>query len=262
MEEAEKLKPSLGTRIKRFLKLDKPPYVWELQAHYTTGSRGTGYGWHTIWQTDTHEPKPVEVADKFEPGVRYRVLRRNLETGRFDKICWTHYEPLGEGETGGIQRIEEKIEEARERRQPLRPADVMSAWAQDLKEALAPLQALGEIRRDLLSALGVSEGGEAAQIPPLQFSGAAPWFMHPYVMKYGAEAVKDVIGYTFDRIEKVGKRILVEESEESGGEEGATEEVALPRPIEFVEKEETPTPTAPVEEIKPEEKPRRRRRRE
>lgn len=234
--ESEEFKPKLPlkTKLKRFLRLDSPPHEWELQVFYTTGSRKAGYGWHTLWRTDDHEPKRVEVADKFEPGCRYRVLRRNLETGRYDKICWTHYEPAGpEVVEGARERIEEKIESAQ---RPLKPRDVMAGWAEELKESLAPLLMLGEIRKDLLGALGVSEGGTMAEIPPLQFSGSAPWFMHPYVVKYGADAMKEVIGYAFDRVEKITKKVgLVEEEE---GEE--VEEIALPRPSEFKIQEVTP----------------------
>lgn len=257
MAEPEEFKPKvpLKTKLKRFLRLDSPPYEWELQVFYTTGSRRAGYGWQTILKTDDREPKKVEVANMFEPGGRYRLLRRNLETGRYDKICWTHYEPAGpEVVEGAKEKIEEKTELAQ---RPLKPSDVMRGWAEELKESLTPLVMLGEIRKDLLGALGVSEGG-VGEIPPLQFSGAAPWFMHPYVMKYGADAVKEVIGYAFDRVEKIAKRTgLVAEEEEE-----VEEEVELPRPSEFKVEEVTPAEvkTETETEVKPIKSSKARRR--
>jgi len=263
--EEEKVKVPLKTRLKRLLGFDSPPRMWELQIFY--GKRGSGrpYGWHTIWTTDDHEPKPSEVADQFEPGQRYRLIRRNLETGRYDKICWKHFEPKGpELLEGATEKIEEKTTRPPPRQ--LTPTEVMGAWAMQVKEVLEPLKYLGEIRRDILEAFGANEGGggnsSSEAIPPLRFSGEAPWVMHPYVVKYVGDTVKEIIGYGFDRAEKFAQKVGI--SPEAGLEaETEIEEITLPRPSEFFQPETPLEPTTaavqptalkepePIEEVKP-----------
>lgn len=226
------IKPSRLSRLKRKLGLDSPPLRYELQEYLGRGARG----WFTITTSDEKLEKR-ECLGNFKPGGMYRVLVKDLETGKYRKMLWKHYEPKPGMEM--VEGAEEKIEEhrARAERAPT-PSEVMGMWAEQVKADLAPFVALGGIMKEIREAFmgastGMGGGGEMmGEIPRLEFSGKAPWLMHPYIVKYTTDAVKSVVDHGFDRLEKFREQAM---GEGQVAEEEAVEEeaIVLPKPSEF-----------------------------
>jgi len=162
--------------------------------------------WRTIDQSD--QAITIDNARlRFRPGCLYRVVEMNIETGKFERQVWKHYEP--DLRVIGVAKPEEEEEKPKRRkRKKVTPADVMRTYARQLNEMLQPLVELQEV----LNTLGnLGAGSSTAQppqqgfdLPPLQFKGEAPWYLHPYIVSYVGNMVKDVTDF-FNRLERTLK---------------------------------------------------------
>ena len=185
-----------------------------------------------------------ECVGYFQPGAMYQLMRQDVETGKWAGVAWKHFEP--------DLRPKELLEKPKKKlKKPVpTPAAVMAQYASDLRNMLEPLSELNEVFKTLQSFGGSppAEGGEGGMggVPPLDFKGGAPWYLHPYIVTYVGRMISDVSDHFFDRLDKSLGR--TEEKEEEG-------EVPPPPSIEEYEEEEeeeeeemTPPPELPEEE--------------
>jgi len=232
---------------------------WEkVQCEYVLEEYGRegGRGWVQITEPSGEIPTMAEARENFTPGCHYRIMARSVEeseaegikAGKFVGVVWSHYEPL----PGGVKPIKQVKTKA-----PPPPKDAVESvkeWAVEVRRVLEPIKTFGDAMRDLREGLieivgtpqqgqGVSPGeGGQWEIPPLEYDGKAPWFMHPHVASILAEEVKGVIDFAAKRFEQVIR---------GPSEEGAVREEGvplLPRLSDFQEKgEEAPAIEAPSE---------------
>ena len=176
----------------------KKEWVYELQVYEN--------GWVSI-TGQVNTKKKEDFQQLFEPGKLYRLMRRDPDSMKFDKVVWRHFEP-----EPVIRARRPKRERERESHPPpreLTPADVMKQWAEGLYAHLEPLRHVGQIVKDIreaFSGMGFGGGGEQ-QLPPLEFEGKAPWFMHPYVAKSFGDVIKEVIDHGFNRLERFASKV-------------------------------------------------------
>lgn len=214
-------------KLKSFFKRDSSPCTYELQEYGGGGEKG----WRTIKTADLKISKK-DVLDAFTPGHYYRLLERSLETGKFTKVIWKHYEPRL-----GIQDKEAEPKVVREEAPPPSPAEVMSEYAEGFREYMKPMIVFGEIMKDMRESFFGATGGNPSggEIPPLEFSGKAPWMMHPYVVKTLGDTVNQVIDHAADRflkpLQKAG--YLPAEEEKPPEEKEELPDLKLPSPKEF-----------------------------
>lgn len=236
-------------KIKKLFSREPKVYRYELQEWGGGGSKG----WATIADSDLPR-KPDEFSEFFKPGRIYRLLVRDMETGRLVKMKWRHYEPSPE-----IRIHRTKAEREREVSQqppPMSASQIMMSWAEELQTTLQPLQALGQLMQQIretfnqFSSGGGGGGGGAMQIPPPEFEGKLPALMHPYVVQQVGNTVKDVTDHFFGRLEEFRKKAM---QEMAPTVETETETVSLPRLEQYMPSEAEETEAETVEEKKTEE---------
>ena len=211
-------------------------WLYELQVYQN--------GWKTISEA-TPEKSKDNYVEFFEPGKLYRLMRKNPDTQRYDKVVWRHWEPA--------PRPTKLREEPKERVQPrparpITPAEYMREYAEQLYAMLEPIRIIGEIGKNIRDAFsGFGGGGGETTLPPLEFEGKAPWFVHPYMTKTWEGVATRIIDYGAKRLEQVIEKLRqpVTPTEE----EIATE---FPTLEEFTEEEYAPTARTEVE-VKPSE---------
>jgi len=208
-----------------------------LQEYGATGKPG----WATISNPSGEIPKKQECIDLFKPGCHYRVMAKSVESGTFVGVVWKHYEPL----PGGIQpkpEKEERPQQPRETRVARTPSEWMGEYAKQIAETLEPLAELIEAIKgiDILGGGGGGQAGQAnpQQFPPLEFSGRAPWVLHPYIVREIGDQIKEVSDHLMDRLSglpvEAAKRMEAEATRKTGEEE-EEEMPLLPNPEEYVE---------------------------
>ena len=185
-------------------------------------------GWVTITQP-TDKKRKEDYQELFVPGKLYRLMRKDPDTYQYDKMVWRHYEPAPVIPL--VQRKKERPPPERSER-PLSPADFMRAYVEGLREYMEPVRMFGQIARELREAFSGTVGGEGASIPPIEFEGKAPWFMHPYVAKTWGDIAKEVIDHGAKRL---GEVIEKAKSAITPTEEAAPEEAEFPRLEEYEE---------------------------
>ena len=198
-------------------------------------------GWVTITKPSDKKRKE-DYQELFVPGKLYRLMRKDPDSFTYDKMVWRHYEPAPV--TPVIHRKREREERPPER--PLSPAEFMRAYVEGFREYVEPVKMFGEIARELREAFSGSVSG-GSEIPPIEFEGKAPWFMHPYVAKAWGDIAKEVIDHGAKRLGEV-----IEKAKSTIGptEEVAPEEVEFPRLEEYEEYPEEVVATSEVE-VKP-----------
>jgi len=218
-------------KIKKLFKREPKVYRYELQEWGGAGSKG----WQTIADSDLPR-KPDEFSEFFKPGRIYRLLVRDMETGRLVKMKWRHYEPSPE-----IRRHKAKEKEEREVAPPppMSASQIMMSWAEELQTSLQPLQALGQLMQQIRETFNQfssgTGGGGSMQIPPPEFEGKLPALMHPYVVKQVGDTVKDVTDHFFGRLEEFRKKAVQEMTAPTV--ETETETVSLPRLEQYMPQE-------------------------
>ena len=170
-------------------KLGKP-WLYELQVFEN--------GWHTISEL-TDKKRKEDYQDLFEPGKLYRLMRKDPDSLRYDKMVWRHFEP---SPVIPVRRPKKEREE-RPPPQPITPSQYMKVWAEGLREYLEPIRMIGEVARDIREAFSGIGGESSGGIPPIEFEGKAPWFMHPYVAKTWGDVAKEVIDHGAKRLGEV-----------------------------------------------------------
>jgi len=224
-------------------KWERQPCTFELQEYGGAGKPG----WATVSNPAGEIPKKDECAELFKPGCHYRVIAKSVETGKIVGQVWKHYEPL----PGGLQakpEKEERPQQSREPRGPRSPKEWMAEYAQEIADTLEPLATLIEAVKgiDLFSGGGGGGSqGNPQQFPPLDFSGKAPWVLHPYIVREIGNQVKDVSDHIFDRLSNLPVEAAkkMEAQAESTVQEGEEEEEVplLPSPDDYVRTERTET---------------------
>ena len=153
----------------------------------------------------------------------YRVIARAVEddekagikAGTYVGVAWKFYEPL----PGGVRELKEPKAKVVKETKPTDVSELMSKYVDEIDRVVTPLAKLGEVFTKIReSVLGVAqsggggsegEGGEDDSayggIPPLEYDGKAPWFMHPYIAHTIAEEIKGVIDFGAKRFEQVMK---------------------------------------------------------
>jgi len=245
-------------------KWEREPCTFELQEYGAAGKPG----WATISKPTGEVPNKQECAELFQPGYHYRVLAKSVETGKIVGVVWNCYEPL----PGGIEAKPEKEEKAppqpREPRGPRSPSEWMGEYAKQVADTLEPLAELVEAVRGL-DIFGGGGGGQPPanpqQFPPLDFSGKAPWVLHPYIVREIGNQIKDVSDHIMDRLSglpaEAAKRMQAQAEAGVKAPEEEEEMPLLPNPEEYVEEEKTmeePETVPSLEETQPPEKPKRR----
>ena len=232
-----------------------------------------GRGWSDITEPTGEPPSISSAKELMKPGNHYRVIARAVEdsekegikAGTYVGVAWKFYEPL----VGGVRELKEPKAKVVKETKPTDVSELMSKYVDEIDRVVTPLAKLGEVFTKIReSVLGVApsggrgdseeeegEGGGYGEIPPLEFEGKAPWFMHPYVAHAIAEEIKGVIDFGAKRMEQVLK----------GGAEGEAavaaeeEEPLLPSIKEYeaekpaeekVAEEEAEEPAAEEEEEK------------
>lgn len=235
--------------MKLFKKVwDKVLCSFELQEY---GSNG-GKGWNSIIEPTGNCISKAEAREMFRPDRHYRVIARALEgeqAGRFIGVVWDHYEPA---------RGLVKKEDVRERAPPKSKEieDVIDEYAEKVEKVLAPipkiLDSLEGIRQKFAPSPeeGVSEArGEGYEIPPPEFEGKLPAFMHPFVVKTIADEIKGVMDYGATRFQQAfGAGTLP--SQQPRAEE---EEEVIPSLAKFKERRHPVEEQAPPAEAEEEE---------
>lgn len=232
-------------------KWEKATCTFVLQEYGAEGVRG----WGDITDPTGEVPTKEESMEYFKPGRHYRVMARYIEgekAGQIAGVVWHHFEKL----PGGL-KPKEKAPKPKVERAPSKPrdaAELMGEYVDEFVRVATPLAKLNEALAGIREALGVSSappqggGSSGYQIPPLEFSGSAPWMLHPYIVKTVADEVKSVLDYGFTRAEKMmgieGEAVIEEEEEELG----------LPS-IRRYARREVPAPPAAEEALPPEEEP-------
>lgn len=197
-----------------------------------------GKGWHSITEPSAEPTTIKDAREHFTPGKSYRLLARSIERGSFVGVVWTHYEPHPAGTVRKQPEPKEKI--ARPPPQPS-PTEYMKKYAEEVRDTLEPigmlLQALQEFTGGLMPA-SPQPVQEQSLVGPLQFSGQAPWMMHPIIIREVADTVKDVTDHIFDRLSGLelapSKRGRGKEEEEEEGAPllpKATDYMPKPKPI-------------------------------
>ncbi len=205
---------------------EETPKTYDLQVH----QEGAERGWKTINRSDVPIQR-TDALDFFVPGSYYRVLVRDIESGKYTGTLWKHYEPRI-----GLEPVAQPmIPRPAMMETPPTPTELMSEYAAGLKEALDPLLVLTGVVSDIQEAFagfgskgGQGQGGGqgSQDIPPLEFSGQAPWVMHPYIVKEFAGAINSVVDHAADRfIKPFQKSGLLEETEKKPVKKEAEEEV-------------------------------------
>lgn len=240
-------------------KWERETCTFELQEYGGAGKPG----WATVSNPAGEIPKKDACTELFKPGCHYRVLAKSVTSGKIVGVVWQHYEPL----PGGIQvkaEREERSQQPREARGPRTPSEWMRGYAQEVADTLEPLADLIEAVKglDLFGGGGGGSGqGNPQQFPPLDFSGKAPWPLHPYIVREIGNQVKEVSDHIFDRLsnlpaEAAKKMEAQAQSTVQEGEEEEGEEVLLPSPEDYVATETEEPETVPSLTSK---KPSRRR---
>ena len=184
-------------------------------------------GWVTI-SGPTDKKRKEDYQELFVPGKLYRLMRKDPDTFQYGKMVWRHYEPAPV--TPLIRRKKEKERPPPER--PLSPAEFMRAYVEGFREYVEPVKMFGEVARELREAFSGTVSGESSTIPPIEFEGKAPWFMHPYVAKTWGDIAKEVIDHGAKRL---GEVIEKAKSTIAPTEEAAPEEAEFPRIEEYEE---------------------------
>ena len=201
------------------------------------GAEG-GRGWCDITDPTGNVPTKAEAMEHFQPGKHYRVMARAISgegAGRLVGAVWTHYEML----PGGLKAAgKPKPEKAVAKKDVV---TAMGEYAEEVERVLTPMVKISEVFERIRESFGgvpssPSEGaGEGEEgtysVPPLEYDGKAPWFLHPQVAHTIAGEMKGVI----DHLGKTMDKVL----------HGAAEEAAKP------EEEEPLLPQMPTEEEKP-----------
>jgi hypothetical protein len=200
----------------------------------------------------------------FKPGRHYQVMAKSVETGKFIGIVWRHYEPL----PGGIEAKPEREKPPPQPREPQEPrtaSEWMKEYAGEIAETLGPLAELLEALRGIDFFSGgqaQSAGSNPQQFPPLDFSGKAPWVLHPYIVREIGEQIKEVSDHIFDRLSglpvEAAKRMEAATKTSVEEEEEVEEMPLLPNAQEYVEEEEVMEETVPS--LTPNKKTTRKRR--
>jgi len=160
-------------------------------------------GWRTISDA-TPEKSKDNYVELFEPGKLYRLIRKNPDTLRYDKVVWRHWEPAPTPKM--------KLREPKERAQPrparhITPAEYMREYAEQLYAMLEPIRIIGEIGKNIRDAFSGFGGGGGETLPPLEFEGRAPWFMHPYVAKTWEGVATRIIDHGAKRLGEVVEKL-------------------------------------------------------
>lgn len=222
-------------------KLHGKVYRFELQE--CTGRGGKG-GWTTIATVDKFG-KPATFVEYFKPGCIYRLMARDLETGQYAKRRWKHFEPSFE-----IEKVEREREKREKQPRMPSPAEIMTAWAEGLEQQMQPVIAFGKvmqgIRQVFSEAFPTPQGGG---IPPPEFEGKLPSFMHPYVVKEIGATVNSVTDHFFGKLDEFRQKAMAHPPTT----ETQAEPVQFPDIEEYMP-EETPLPPTPKPETVKEEK--------
>lgn len=193
---------------------------WEKVAcNYVLQEYTAGHGWNDVTEPSGEIPTVNECTEHLKPGHHYRLLAkaveesedRKIKGGTFVGVVWSHYEKL----PGGVEAVKVTPKEKTEKSKP--PQDVvgmMTDYAKEVKRVLEPIAdislALTELRDSLYPGGGVSSGreiplsdGEDYGIPPLEYEGKAPWWIHPSVAKVWGDQLRQVIEYGATRLEGI-----------------------------------------------------------
>lgn len=182
-----------------------------------------GKGWNDVTEASGEAPSISSAKELMKPGCHYRVIARAVEddekagvkAGTYVGVVWKFYEPL----PGGVRELKETKAKVVKETRPTDVSELMSKYVDDVDRVLTPLAKLGEVFAKIReSVLGVAPSGGGrggseevegesgyGEIPPLEFEGKAPWFMHPYVAHALAEEIKGVIDFGAKRMEQVLK---------------------------------------------------------
>lgn len=161
-----------------------------LQEYGATGGRG----WANITEAVEESIGKLSATEFFKPGKHYRVIARYTEgnhAGQFAGVVWQHYEPVK-----GIKAVkgEEEEKTKKKEKETHDPVEAMAAYADKLEADLQPIVKLQNVIRDFQEtfmptpaqpALSTPSGeeGEEFKIPPPEFDGKLPVYMHPFVVK-------------------------------------------------------------------------------
>lgn len=218
-------------------KWERETCTFELQEYGAAGKPG----WATISNPAGEIPKKEECIELFHPGCHYRIMAKGVETGKMVGVVWKHYEPL----PGGLQAKPEKEEKApppREQRGPRTGTEWMKQYAGEVAETLGPLAELLNALQELPQLFGGVQGqGQQAnpqQWPQLEFSGKAPWVLHPYIVREIGNQITEVSDHIMDRLSglpaEAAKKMETEAAKTGAEEEEGEEMPLLPNPEEYV----------------------------
>jgi len=238
-----------------------PRFPWsrkpwdKVACNYVLQEYTPGHGWSDITEPAGEAPTVDECREHFKPGSHYRLMARAVEDsldakikgGTFVGVLWKYYEPL----PGGVVAV---VKEKPKVEKPSRPKDAtetMKEYVGEVRRVLEPITDIFVVMNELRDSIfppgegapsGEGGGSQGYSVPPPEFEGKIPVWMHPYVVHTIADEMKGVIEYGATRLEGVlGKRgppgMPPEEEEE---------EVRLPsirafvKPVEAAEKPEAP----------------------
>lgn len=244
-------------------KWERKPCNFVLEEYGAAGKPG----WAAVSDPTGEAPKREECTEFFKPGCHYRVMAKSIETGKFVGTVWKYYDPL----PGGIERKAVVKKQPSQPKQPSGPrtaSEWMGQYASEVADTLGPLV-------ELLTALkgleilgggggggGGGQGGQPGnpQWPALEFSGQAPWMLHPWIVREVGNQIKDVGDHIIDKLSslpaemaKKAEDSTADETVPEGEEEGEAEMPLLPSAEEYVE--ETSETTVPEETLEQEETP-------
>jgi len=219
---------------------DRAESFFELQEW---GASESERGFSTILQEKKKLSKQ-DCAEYFRPGKSYRLLAKSVETGQMIGVVWKHYEPI----PGALPKpVEKPLPTKKE--PPKRPHDHMKEYVNEVKETLEPMQNLFEMLDELRGDFFGKEDQQASpnyQIPPLQYSGAAPWPLHPQVVQTIGNEIKGIVDHVAERIfgeeSTRAARPTTQQQTQPPTPEESEEDLGLPDIMDYVPKEE---PSAP-----------------
>ena len=176
---------------------DREESFFELQEWGATESER---GFATILQ-EKKKITQADCAEYFKPGKSYRLLAKSVETGQMTGVVWKHYEPI----PGALPKPMERPQPSK-KEPPKRPHDYMGEYVKEVKETLEPISSLFEMLDELRGGFFGKEGDQSpnpayvSQVPPLQYSGAAPWMLHPQVVQTIGNEIKGIVDHVADRL--------------------------------------------------------------
>jgi len=193
-------------------------------------------GWKDVTESSPELPKVQEAKEFARAGCHYRCIARALEddlkegikAGTYVGVPWKFYEPL----PGGLKPAEKPKVPKEEKTRVLDPSEIMDRYVDQLDRTLKPVVKFGEVMARLRDSLvgpppsgEGQEGGNSYEIPPLEYDGKAPWFLHPQVAHTIANEMKGVIDHLGQTMERVLHGAGAEAPTPTGKEE---EEPLLP----------------------------------